>query len=1335
MRGDDGMPTDNDSRGENGAVSLVQALPAHDSQAPQGHFPHGQLSLTQFSEGAQTQLAQGADSIGSVASLTGQARITRATGETVQAQLGTPVFQDDTFETAAGGGVGLSFNDGSSFSLGPDARLTIDSYVYDAGGADSNMVMNLAQGAFSFVSGQVAKSGENNMAIVTPTATIGVRGTAGAGDDDEIVLLQEPGQQVGELTVTTQGGTVSLTTPNSYSNTSNPFAPPTPPTPRTLNEIQSLFGGALRQLPVQLPANQNLPANEEGGSGGEDGDPGSEGNTDEGQDGEGEEGNAGEGVEGEEGEGEEGEGEGEEGEGEGEEGEGVGEEGEGEGEEGEGDAAGDVLPQNQGEDTLAQAPAPPTPIVPNVAPPKLAAPPPPPPKGPPPPPPDPVPTEGEGSGESGGGNANVIPVNADATVTLTAAPDRIEVSGGEVTVTVLGTFEAGDSIVDVTNNSAQALSITDVTSHTFTVNGIEDVLFGNMTGAELHTITVAGTGTVVFNASSGPFDANISGDDADNTFNIGAAISSNSFVSANMGGGVDTMNINTSVQVNLLLGEVEFVSSTLGGAQNVVLDNAVSGVHFDFGALGDADVLTLFDGTNSIIVSDIQTVNGGTGNDTIVVGSTVLQTLSLGLGTDSVVATGVANFNVTALASVENFLGSGGVDNVGLATSLTSGSVYDGGAGNDTLTLFTGSSNSASITNFRNIFGGGSSEFLEFEAPLQASFNTIVDMGGGIFDELTLADGGNDLTVANTETITGGSGADILRLSDFNTEDVDLAGGTDEVVLNAGAGTFNFFIFDGVETVTGSFATSEVLDLTSIGNSLSGTLFDLGLLNDADDVQLGNLGNTVSIKTLASLSSGTGNDTVTLASAMVGSIDLGGGSDTVNASGQSTAAISLLSNVENYIGSSGTDNLTLGTLLVSGDDYNGQADGDADVLNLLAGANTATIDHFETINGTVSNDILTLESQIFAAFGTTVDLQGGVDTLGLSNTDNTLTVSNVEFLNGGTGNETIFMGTDLLTGSQYDGGVGGSDTITLLTGSTNAASLSNFEFINGVIGTTESLTLEAIVGNSPIIDLGDFTDADSLNLADGGNAVTLRDLMNFTGGGGDDVVTLLSALGSGSNYDGGGSGGDIDTLILLDDTANSAIINDFEQIQGNSSTGLNLTFESGSQVNTDITFTGGGDDTVTINDTGSVATLIGVETVFGGVGNDTITNSGTGGTTFILGDGRDVATGTAGASDIFRYVAQTDADVGEMEQITNFEDGVDLIDISSIVQGTFNFIGGGGANFSSSGNTEARFVDGAPGTLEIDLDGNGVVDMEIIMNGIASNQLDNTDFEVVVVAT
>ncbi len=71
----------------------------------------------------------------------------------------------------------IVFIDGSTFSLSANARMVLDEFVYNAAGASNNSaVISLVQGTFSFVAGQVAKTGD--MKVETPVATMGIRGTA-----------------------------------------------------------------------------------------------------------------------------------------------------------------------------------------------------------------------------------------------------------------------------------------------------------------------------------------------------------------------------------------------------------------------------------------------------------------------------------------------------------------------------------------------------------------------------------------------------------------------------------------------------------------------------------------------------------------------------------------------------------------------------------------------------------------------------------------------------------------------------------------------------------------------------------------------------------------------------------------------------------------------------------------------------------------------------------------------------------------------------------------------------------------------------------------------------
>ncbi len=71
---------------------------------------------------AQLQLAQGAEPIGQVETLVGTATAIRATGETVALIVGDPVFQGDVIQTGDGAELGITFIDGTVFSISANAR-------------------------------------------------------------------------------------------------------------------------------------------------------------------------------------------------------------------------------------------------------------------------------------------------------------------------------------------------------------------------------------------------------------------------------------------------------------------------------------------------------------------------------------------------------------------------------------------------------------------------------------------------------------------------------------------------------------------------------------------------------------------------------------------------------------------------------------------------------------------------------------------------------------------------------------------------------------------------------------------------------------------------------------------------------------------------------------------------------------------------------------------------------------------------------------------------------------------------------------------------------------
>ena len=90
-------------------------------------------------------------------------------------QVDGPVFTGDLVKTDPAGQAQLMFRDGTRLVVGPGSELTIDSFVFADQSTAREFTINAVRGAFRFISGSSRKEAYS---INTPTATIGVRGTA-----------------------------------------------------------------------------------------------------------------------------------------------------------------------------------------------------------------------------------------------------------------------------------------------------------------------------------------------------------------------------------------------------------------------------------------------------------------------------------------------------------------------------------------------------------------------------------------------------------------------------------------------------------------------------------------------------------------------------------------------------------------------------------------------------------------------------------------------------------------------------------------------------------------------------------------------------------------------------------------------------------------------------------------------------------------------------------------------------------------------------------------------------------------------------------------------------
>ena len=114
--------------------------------------------------------------IGNVATLTGNATVTRNNAATALKPK-DDIFLNDALQTQANSTLGVTFNDATTFNLTANAKITVDSFVYEDGGKKNAALFDIARGTVAFAAAAVAKSGD--MKISTPTATMGIRGTTG----------------------------------------------------------------------------------------------------------------------------------------------------------------------------------------------------------------------------------------------------------------------------------------------------------------------------------------------------------------------------------------------------------------------------------------------------------------------------------------------------------------------------------------------------------------------------------------------------------------------------------------------------------------------------------------------------------------------------------------------------------------------------------------------------------------------------------------------------------------------------------------------------------------------------------------------------------------------------------------------------------------------------------------------------------------------------------------------------------------------------------------------------------------------------------------------------
>ena len=89
-------------------------------------------------------------------------------------RIGIDVQANEVVTTKTNDRAHLVFLDGTSITVGPNAQLSLDKFVYDPDTKKGELAINATKGVFRLVGGKISKT--NAITVTTPSSTIGIRG-------------------------------------------------------------------------------------------------------------------------------------------------------------------------------------------------------------------------------------------------------------------------------------------------------------------------------------------------------------------------------------------------------------------------------------------------------------------------------------------------------------------------------------------------------------------------------------------------------------------------------------------------------------------------------------------------------------------------------------------------------------------------------------------------------------------------------------------------------------------------------------------------------------------------------------------------------------------------------------------------------------------------------------------------------------------------------------------------------------------------------------------------------------------------------------------------------
>jgi hypothetical protein len=116
--------------------------------------------------------ALAAGAVGTVSKVQNQAQVGGGA-----AGVGTSVHMGDALQTGANARLEVTFRDDTHLTLGENARVVIDRYVYDPDRSVGEMALKSTKGALRFATGKIHQMDQKSVTVSTPAGALAVRGT------------------------------------------------------------------------------------------------------------------------------------------------------------------------------------------------------------------------------------------------------------------------------------------------------------------------------------------------------------------------------------------------------------------------------------------------------------------------------------------------------------------------------------------------------------------------------------------------------------------------------------------------------------------------------------------------------------------------------------------------------------------------------------------------------------------------------------------------------------------------------------------------------------------------------------------------------------------------------------------------------------------------------------------------------------------------------------------------------------------------------------------------------------------------------------------------------